>query len=359
MKPIIACLAVTAGLCSANSMAQVTIYGIVDTGIEYVSNANANGGGVVKMPSLTGTVPSRIGFKGVEDLGAGLQALFVLEAGFAPDTGAMGQGNRLFGRQSWVGLKNSYGTVMLGRQVNMTYIAGLKADIMGPNIYGNGSIDPYLPNARSDNAIGYLGSFSGVTVGATYSFGRDSSSAGGPAATNCGGEVAGNIQACRQITALLAYDRSEFGVAAAFDKMNGGVGAAAPLTNSGYTDQRLTLNGYVMLGGAKVGAGLENRKIAAAANQTSNLYFIGVSYPFATQWVVDGQVSRYKIQDTDKVSTLSVLRLSYNLSKRTTLYTSLGYVNNAGTGAVALDPGSTVTAGTNQTGIMTGIRHSF
>jgi len=368
MKPVNAWMTATAlaagafaGTFSTAAMAQVTVYGIIDTGVEYVSNTNAAGAGVVKMPSLTGTVPSRIGFKGAEDLGGGLQALFVLEAGFTPDTGGMGQGNRLFGRQSYVGLKNQYGTVMLGRQVNMTYIAGLKADILGPNIYGTGSIDSYLPNARSDNAIGYLGTFSGVTVGGTYSFGRDTSSAGGPSATNCAGEVAGNPSACRQITGLLAYDSDSktFGVAAAYDKMNGGSGASAPLTSADYSDRRLTLNGYALFGDLKIGAGLENRKIAAAANQTSNMYFIGASYPFATQWIVDGQVIRYKVKDSDKVSTLSVLRLGYNLSKRTMLYTSLGYMKNSSTAAVSLDPGGTVGTGMNQLGVMTGIRHAF
>ncbi|WP_416104532.1 porin, partial [Enterococcus faecium] len=90
-----------------------------------------------------------------------------------------------------VGLKSGWGQIMLGRQLNMTYISQLKTDVMGPNIFAIGSIDPYLPNARSDNAIGYLGNFSGFTVGATYSFGRDAAGPAGPAATNCAGEVAG------------------------------------------------------------------------------------------------------------------------------------------------------------------------
>lgn len=42
----------------------------------------------------------------------------------------------------------------------------------------------YLPNACSDNAVGYLGNFNGFVIGATDSIGRDASSAGGPAATN-------------------------------------------------------------------------------------------------------------------------------------------------------------------------------
>lgn len=159
-----AAIATSAALLSHTALAQsqVVIYGLIDTGIEYVTNANAAGNSVIKMPSLTGSFPSRIGFKGTEDLGGGLQAMFVLEAGLAVDTGAMGQGNRLFGRQSYVGLKTANNSVMLGRQVNMTYLSTFKSDVMGPNIHSIGNLDAYLPNARSDNSIGYLGTFSDV-----------------------------------------------------------------------------------------------------------------------------------------------------------------------------------------------------
>src|SRR5450830_1465124 len=237
--------AIAAAMLSPSAMAQsqVTIYGLIDTGVEYVTNANAAGNSVVKIPSLTGSFPSRIGFKGTEDLGGGLQAMFVLEAGFAVDTGAMGQGNRLFGRQSYVGLKNATHSVMVGRQVNMTYLSTLKSDVMGPNIFSISSIDSYIPNARSDNAIGYLGTFSGVTVGATYSFGRDTSTAGGASATSCAGEVAGNAKACRQVTAMLAYDSQSFGVSSSYDIMYGNTGASNGLSSSDNTDQRVTLNG--------------------------------------------------------------------------------------------------------------------
>jgi len=234
---------------SKQALAQdsVSVYGIIDTGVLYTTNANTNGNGVFKMPSLTGTFPSRLGFKGAEDLSGGNQALFVLEAGFGPDTGVMGQGGRLFGRQSWVGLKGNWGQVSLGRQYAMTYIATQKSDVMGPNIISISSLDAYLPNARTDNAIGYMGTFEGVTLGATYSFGRDASAAGGPAATNCAGEVAGDAKACRQLTGLLGYERREFGINTSYDVLRGGNGAAGGLGNSDTKDQRVSVNGYFLL----------------------------------------------------------------------------------------------------------------
>jgi len=360
----IALMGAMGAVCTGNAMAQssVTIYGIVDTGVVYTTNANAAGNSVFKMPSLTGSFPSRIGFKGSEDLGGGLEAMFVLEAGFAPDTGSMGQGNRLFGRQSLVGLKsNSWGQIMLGRQVNMTYISMLKTDVMGPNIFAIGSIDGYLPNARSDNSIGYLGNFSNFTVGATYSFGRDTSATGGPAATGCAGEVAGNSKACRQVTALVGYDNKSFGVTSSYDILYGNTGAAGGLTSSDNTDQRVTLNGFVMLGDTKIGAGVVDRRTraAGAVNTNSDLYYLGASYPISTALVLDAQVAKLNVKGSPNDVTLMVGRLTYNLSKRTALYTSLGYQKNGGTSAVAIDAGGTVGAGKNQLGVMSGIRHTF
>ncbi|MDP3841204.1 MAG: porin [Oxalobacteraceae bacterium] len=351
-------MAIAAGLCSTGAMAQTVIYGIVDTGIEYVTNTNSAGKSLVKMPSVTGSFPSRLGFKGTEDLGGDLKAIFVLETGFSPDTGVQGQG-RLFGRQVYVGLKNSYGTLMFGRQVNMTYLSMLKADVMGPNIHGIGSLDGYLPNSRSDNAIAYLGKFADVTVGATYSFGRDASAAGGPAGTNCAGEVAGDAKACRQVTALLAYDTKSFGVATAYDKLYGGPGAAGGLTNSSFNVERISLNGYAMFGEAKVGLGLIKRKTHTASDNTADLYYLGVSYPFANDWVLDTQVSRLNVKNSPDASTLLTARATYNFSKRTAVYASAGHIRNDGTAAIAAGAGDTVGAGMNQTGIMTGIRHSF
>ncbi|MDR6201422.1 putative porin [Paraburkholderia graminis] len=101
---------VAAGLFSASAFAQssVALYGVMDTGIEYVSHANAAGGHVMRMPGITGELPSRWGMRGSEDLGRGLQALFVIESGFNVRGGDSGQGGRLFGRQAWVGLEGPW-----------------------------------------------------------------------------------------------------------------------------------------------------------------------------------------------------------------------------------------------------------
>ncbi|SFV05701.1 porin [Pseudoduganella namucuonensis] len=355
-------LALAAGLSASAAMAQssVTVYGLVDTGLVYTTNINAAGDSITKMPSLTGSVPSRIGFRGTEDLGNGLQVFFTLENGLSLDTGTTGQGARLFGRQANVGLKGAWGTLTLGRQINMTFMSGFKSDVLGPNLFAIGSIDPYLPNARSDNAIGYLGNFSDFTVGATYSLGRDASAAGGPGATGCPGEVAGNSKACRQVTGLLGYDNKRFGVTASYDILYGNTGAAGGLTSSNNSDRRTTLNAYAMLGTAKLGGGVIDRKTNAVTGKTeSDLYYLGVSFPASPLVTLDGQVAYRDTKGVNADVTMLVARATYHLSKRTAAYAAIGRMDNDGTSAVALDAGGTVGVGKAQNGLMAGLRHAF
>jgi len=88
----------------------------------------------------------------------------------------------------------------------MLYWSLLDADVLGPGLYGSGSLDNTIPNARADNAVAYRGSFNGLTLGATCSLGRDAVHAGSPAGTNCPGELASDPEACREWSAMLKYD---------------------------------------------------------------------------------------------------------------------------------------------------------
>jgi len=353
---LLACLWAPAAMAQSG----VTVYGLLDTGLAHLTNVNAAGDSVTKMPTLTGSFPSRLGFRGIEDLGGGLSAVFTLESGLSLDTGAMAQGGRLFGRQASVGLKGDFGTVSLGRMINMTYVATLKSDIMGPNLFGISSIDPYLPNARSDNAVGYLGNFNDFVIGATYSTGRDASAAGGPSATGCPGEAPGNARACRQATGLLGYETPLFGVNASYDILYGNAGAANGLTSSDNSDRRVTANAYFKAGQLKVGGGVVDRTTRAATGVTdSDLYFLGMSYPVTPLTTLDAQVARKDVKRSDADATLLVARLTYYFSKRTAAYGGVGRMKNSGLSAIALDAGGTVGIGKTQTGVMAGLRHLF
>ena len=369
----LAALTMTGLLATDAAQAQsVNLYGIVDAGIESVSNVDQAGGRLTRVPSNTGIMPSRVGMRGKEDLGAGLSAIYTLEMGFAPDTGASGQGGRLFGRQSLVGLSGDWGTVTLGRQWTMLFWSLLDSDIVGPSIYGLGSLDSYIPNARIDNSIAYKGKFSDITVGATYSLGRDTVNAGpSPAGTNCPGESGVDSKACREWSALVKYDTKTWGAALAYDTMNGRTPASATdvvlpagLTSSSKSDARLMVNGYVSLADLKIGGGVIRRNNDGSATRPkSDLWYIAAAYPVSPAWTIDGTVAKLSYKNINNFdSTLLAVRSLYKLSKRTTLYAQIGTIRNDSLTNVSVSggaPGSNPALGGSQTGTMVGINHAF
>lgn len=365
MKRLITLAALAAATCgAAHAQSSVTLYGLLDASVEHINNVGANGDSLTRSPGLTGSVPSRLGFRGTEDLGGGLRAVFTLETGFGVDSGTLNQGGRFFGRQAYVGLAGDWGTVTLGRQYTMMFWSQLDADILGPNVHGSGSLDSYLPNARADNAIAYKGTFSGFTVGGTYSLGRDSVNAGpSPSGTNCAGENAADSSACREWSLMAKYDTKNWGVALAVDEIRGGAGAFAGLTSSSMKDRRSTVAGWGKWGGLKLGAGLIARSNdGASAMRRSNLWYVGAAYAVTPALTVDGQYFKLDFKDSANSANLLALRATYALSKRTAVYASVGHISNKGTSALAVSSaaaGGAPVAGGSQTGLAMGLRHAF
>lgn len=357
------------GLTAAGAAAQaqspsVTIYGIVDVAVEHVTDVGAAGSGLNRMASLTGSLPSRIGLRGSEELGGGLRAVFTLEQGFAPDSGVLGQGGRSYGRQAFVGLSGPWGTVSLGRQYTMLFWSMLDADILGPHLHGSSSLDSYIPNARADNAVAYRGTFGGLTVGATYSLGRDAVNAGpSPAGTNCAGESAADGKTCREWSAMVKYDGASWGAALAIDELRGGPGAFGGLTSSGLKDRRVSANGYGRLGALKLGAGwLRRDNEGNAAAPRSDLWYAGAAYAVTPALTVDGELFRLRFKSSPDKATLAVLRATYAFSKRTAVYASVACIDNGGALALSVSsgaPGAGPAAGEAQSGVALGVRHAF
>ncbi|MEM5316476.1 porin [Paraburkholderia sp. JHI869] len=155
---------------AAHAQSSVTLYGLLDQGINYISNdgghANwTNSSGVLNGP--------RWGLKGAEDLGGGLKAVFVLENGFSISSGALAQG-RMFARQAYVGLSSTrFGTVTLGRQYDS--IIDYVQPTPSSNIYiGVGhpfDNDNLINSFRINNSIKYSSpNFNGLTFGGLYGF---------------------------------------------------------------------------------------------------------------------------------------------------------------------------------------------
>src|SRR5690606_1156399 len=133
MKKSLLVAALIAGFAgAAQAETSVTLYGIVDAGIGY-ENVKGSIGGQDVNSKRTGVLSgvnsaNRWGLKGTEDLGDGLQAVFVLENGFDLGTGQNKYDGRMFGRQATIGLKSeSWGQLDFGRQTNIAtkYLAGV------------------------------------------------------------------------------------------------------------------------------------------------------------------------------------------------------------------------------------------
>jgi predicted porin len=112
---------------AAQAQTNVTIYGKLYPDITHVNVSGATPAGsafsslsaapknVNNISATSMDSPnSRLGFKGSEDLGGGLSAIFQLEIGFSSDTGVLSNENTPFSRNTFVGLSGAYGTVKLG-----------------------------------------------------------------------------------------------------------------------------------------------------------------------------------------------------------------------------------------------------
>ncbi|TAL97788.1 MAG: porin [Paraburkholderia sp.] len=144
----------TAGVAHAQS--SVTLYGVLDDSIQYVSNVQGHSLWNMAAGNLQG---NRWGMKGSEDLGGGLKAIFQLENGFNPNNGKASQGNRMFGRQAYVGLSgNSWGTATVGRQYDP--VVDLVQPLTADNYWGStfttaGDVDNNDNSSRTNNSIKY------------------------------------------------------------------------------------------------------------------------------------------------------------------------------------------------------------
>jgi len=108
MKKSLVALALMGAFSAAFAQSSVTIYGTLDAGVSRRTDTDVTAVG--KRDN------NKLGFRGVEDLGSGLKALFQLEIRYEPDTGAIESNVRpLFQGQSRVGLQGSFGTIRLGR----------------------------------------------------------------------------------------------------------------------------------------------------------------------------------------------------------------------------------------------------
>ena len=332
------------------AQSNVTIYGIADLGLRYTNDV---GGGLSKLETSSGT-PNRIGFRGVEDLGSGMAALFTLENGFNMKNGALGQGGRMFGRQSFVGLQStSLGKLTLGRQYDSV------VDYLQPHSAGGrtwagglgshfGDIDNVNNTFRFNNAIKYTSpDMNGLVFGGAYSFGE----AAGNNATNSA--FSGGIRfnagawdfaaaymnvnnpitavfdgnpATNSINGAFGYGASPYAGLQYADKMKvGGAGVSytAGVAKFGvlYTDTRLP-NSFLAKGDAKY----QNLEVNAQYEVSPTIQLGGAYTYTAGRW--DANNSKPKYHQIN-------LGFVYHFSKQTDFYIQSVYQRAAGDARIA------------------------
>lgn len=218
MKKSLLVAALIAGFAgAANAETSVTLYGIVDGGLEYQQVKGTNDEGESFKARKTGMgsgiqSTNRWGLKGTEDLGNGLQAVFVLENGFSLGDGTS---DKMFGRQATIGLKSAaWGQVDFGRQTNIAskYLANV-ASPFGTE-WGQATIGSAFTAANSlryDNMIMYqTPNFAGFQFGLGYSF-----NASGPQEFKVSG---GDEPNTRAWTTGVRYVNGPLAVAATYDQ---------------------------------------------------------------------------------------------------------------------------------------------
>ena len=186
MKKTLAAVAVLGALAGSAMAAEVTLYGVIDTGLNWTQVKKANKTtDSFSMGSGQNSGP-RFGLKGTEDLGDGWKVGFNLENSFKSDAGALESaedGGRLFHREALLFVQSPYGELSMGRTgaldagTGRYNLMGSGATAMGTGWDNVGKSTVILKgtNSRMDNTVTYQSpSFAGLTVYAQASLQKDS-----------------------------------------------------------------------------------------------------------------------------------------------------------------------------------------
>lgn len=343
MKKSLLALAVLGAFAgAASAQTSVTIYGVIDASVQY-RDVDGNGAtaGTTWLQSSGRMSGSRLGFRGTEDLGGGLSAIFTLENGFNVDDGTQAQG-RLFGRQAWVGLQGGFGTVRVGRIPTVAFSSSVAVDPFGASashgsqrMFGAGQYDadPFL---RANNTLSYTSAnYSGLTGTLAYSF----------------GETREQFAANRTKQAGLSYVNGPINGQFAYIKTT-----AASIVAGVDSVTSYLIGGSYDFGVVKPFAAFVNTKFedAGVASVKDRNYLLGVSAPVSAAGTMLASWIRNDVRDVDD-GTEDQFSVGYvhNLSKRTNVYTAFS-LNKA-------DVNGGVNAPDDESAklLSVGVRHSF
>jgi predicted porin len=298
MKPMIkpTLLALTALLgASAQAQSNVTLYGRLNLSIERQKAGGGSDNWVMQNSS------SRFGLKGTEDLGGGLKAGFVLEAGLNPSNGT--SAGRFWGRQSEVNVGGGFGTVRLGNFTSEAYYA--TADYVSMHNHDTGtSADVFYADTRyfeQANKIGYrLPAFGGLTIDVATNT-RDL-----PGETHRTSEIAAN------------YDAGPLHLGAGLQK----------------TDDRnqFALRGLYELGAFTVGGYVQRDENVYGNGKRTTVRLAGMYTMGGTELHANwGRAGDYSGVPGNSSANQWTLGVNYNLSRRSKIYSFYSKVDDKGT----------------------------
>jgi len=286
---------------------------------------------------------SRIGFKGAEDLGGGMSAIWQVETGVAMDEGG-GWGG---GRNTFIGLKSGFGTVLGGKHDTPLKGVGRAVDMFGDgfadsrNVMGGGS------DTRANNVVAYLSpNFSGFALAAAYS-------------TDLGASTAGDADNADLYNLSATYTNGPLYLGLAYGDGDGH--EAAGVGSQWRAAAGFTFGNFKIVGQYD---NLEddNSRNAAAQNGDYDAWMVGGSYTMGAMVFK----ANYMTGEFDGIGGAEpeqwTVGMDYNLSKRTSVYGLYvsGEQITLGKGAGLADQNaSCATCGGDISGFSIGMSHSF
>ena len=334
-KSLLALAVLTAVTGAASAQSSVTIYGKVDLGL--VLDSGSAAGKSIRIDSgVTGG--SRLGFKGVEDLGGGMKAAFQLETGFCADSAAGGPNfctgsNSFMGRQAHGDLTGSFGALSAGRQYSLGFNNLSTIDPFGTGFAGqvNNIVDP--SGIRLNNSATYsTPSIGGVTASAEIAF----------------GEETGNWQANRETGAGLTYASGPAYVGFTFYDVGNANGNGAARKN-------YLLGGTYDFGVVKLHA-LVQKSTGPTSLDVLDLMG-GATVPLAGGSLMASYIHHNDRTLADKDANQIGVGYIYPLSKRTSVYTAFARIKNDN--GATFTVGNATATGTGDKAFNLGVVHNF
>jgi predicted porin len=354
VAPLIVLVCQSAVVNTAQAQSSVSLYGIVDGSILYTShtlNTKTGGDSGSRVAFAdSGSFPTVFGMRGSEDLGGGVRALFNLESGVSIANGALAHSNgNLFGRRAWVGIDSAYGVVKAGVQFSPFFQSLFALDPRDGSFFGSGFVN------YADN-VSVTGVFNANSI--TYT----SPEIAGLQTTGmiAIGGLAGNFQAGRQYSANLNYHLGGLLVSAAMYNGNAADGAATtPVPTTTPFAGRMLGASYRFPNELTVKASYALYKVTGSFD--SQVYSGGASYGLTSSVSIDAGV--WYTRDGNDSANHSILvgsGVSMALSKQTSLYGQVGYVDNHGHMNTGLSVSNALYGVSGSTvGVTLGLRHLF